>query len=92
MKRAALQIAIILSICALVVAQTSTPSGNAAAPTPPAGAGLIAPPGWVPKNLPASQPNANSQAASVKAAQKKSPAARPHGQTAKPAHPAARKN
>ncbi len=92
MKRAALQIAIILSICALVVAQTSTPSGNAPAPPPSSPTPMIAPQGWVPQNPPGPQPNANSQAASVKATQKKSSAAKPHAQAAKPAHPAAPKN
>ena len=88
MKRAALQIAIrILSISAFATAQNNNPPAS-----PPAGATpMIAPAGWVPQNPPA-QPNANSQAATVKAAQKKSPAAQPHAQTAKPAHPAAPKD
>jgi hypothetical protein len=52
---------------------------------------MIAPQGWVPQNPPM-QPNSKSQPASAHAAQKKSSAARPHAQTAKPAHPAALKN
>ncbi len=91
MKRAILQLAITLSISALVAAQTGNSSNNAPAPPPPAAAPMIAPPGWVPANPPA-QPNSDSKPATVKAAQKKSSAAQPHGQTAKPAHPAAPKN
>jgi hypothetical protein len=85
-----LQIAIILSISALAAAQSGNQSNNPPAP-PPAATPMIAPPGWVPQNPPA-QRNADSKPASVKAAQKKSPAVQPHAQTAKPAHPAAPKN
>jgi len=56
---------------------------------PPAGAGLIAPQGWVPQNPPA-QPN--GQPASVKPAQKKSAATRPHPKAAAPAKNSAPKN
>lgn len=86
MKRAILQIAIILSISALVAAQ----SGNQPpAPPPPAGAGLIAPQGWVPQNPPA-QPN--GQPASAKPSQKKSAATQPHPKPATPAKVSAPKS
>jgi len=80
-----------VSISALVAAQTTHQSSNAPAPPPAAATPMIAPQGWVPQNPPM-QPNSKSQPASAHAAQKKSSAARPHAQTAKPAHPAALKN
>ncbi len=92
MKQAMLQVATILSISAVVAAQSGNQPGNAPAPPPSAPTPMIAPQGWVPQNPPGPQPNANSQAASVKATQKKSSAAKPHAQAAKPAHPAAPKN
>lgn len=72
-------------------AAASSPGASHPTDTPPAAGAspMIAPPGWVPQNLPA-QPS--SQAAPVKAAQKKSLATQPHGQTAKPAHAAVPKN
>ncbi|MFZ0416923.1 MAG: hypothetical protein WAM04_02380 [Candidatus Sulfotelmatobacter sp.] len=84
MKRTMLQIATILSISALVAAQ----SGNQPPAPPPTGA-LIAPQGWVPQNPPA-QPN--GQPASVKPSQKKSAAAQPHPKAATPAKSSAPKN
>ena len=84
MKQAILQIAVILSISALVAAQ----SGNQPSTPPPTGA-LIAPQGWVPQNPPA-QPN--GQPASVKPAQKKSAATQPHPKAATPAKVSAPKS
>ena len=79
MKRAMLQIAIILSLSALVAAQSGNQPGNAPPPSNPTP--MIAPQGWVPQNPPA-QPN--GQPASVKPSQKKSAAGQPHPKTATP--------
>jgi hypothetical protein len=86
MKRPILQIATILSISALVAAQ----SGNQPPAPPPAGATpMIAPQGWVPQNPPA-QPN--GQPSSVKPSQKKSAATQPHPKAATPAKSSAPKS